>query len=189
MLGKNNKPYLGICLGLQCAVIEFCRNVLGWNDAVSTEALTGETTHPVVIEMPEHHPGDLGGTMRLGRRKTIFKSPSILKTLYGNKDFIEERHRHRWEVNPEFVPQIEEAGLKFVGHDQNSVRMEIIELEGHPYFVGVQYHPEYLSRPFRPSPPYLGLILASLGKLNAYISRGCKMSPKGSPLELSDDEN
>ncbi|GAB6032510.1 CTP synthase 1 [Chamberlinius hualienensis] len=179
----NKKPYLGICLGLQCAVVEFARNVLHWNDAASTE-VCGETSHPVVIEMLEYHPGDLGGTMRLGRRKTLFKSTrSNIRTLYGNRDFIEERHRHRWEVNQAFVSDFENAGLKFVGHDVNSERMEIAELEGHPYFVGVQYHPEYLSRPLKPSPPYLGLILASIGKLQSYISRGCKMSPRESPYE------
>uniref|UniRef100_A0A452HDU3 CTP synthase (glutamine hydrolyzing) n=1 Tax=Gopherus agassizii TaxID=38772 RepID=A0A452HDU3_9SAUR len=129
--------------------------------------------------MPEHNPGDMGGTMRLGKRRTVFKTEdSVLRKLYGDEDFVEERHRHRYEVNPELTGCFEEKGLKFVGRDTEGSRMEIIELENHPYFVGVQFHPEFSSRPMKPSPPYLGLLLAATGTLSAYLQRGCKLSPR-----------
>lgn len=172
---ENNKPFLGICLGLQCAVIEFARNVLNLADANSTEV--GDCEHELVIDMPEHNPGEMGGTMRLGKRTTLFKEgKSIIKQLYGNVNQIEERHRHRYEVNPKYVEQLEAKGMKFVGHDSEQTRMEIVELENHPYFVATQFHPEYLSRPLKPSPPFLGLILASVGKLEAYLDQGNKLS-------------
>lgn len=174
---KTKKPFLGVCLGLQCAVIEFARNELGWTDAHSTEA-NPTTKHPVIIEMPEHNPGQLGGTMRLGLRKTLFKTKSsITRKLYGDVEFVEERHRHRYEVNPELVSQFEERGLQFVGQDVDGDRMEIMELKDHPYYVAVQYHPEYISRPMKPSPPYLGLLLAACGKLPSYLAKGCRISP------------
>lgn len=176
-------PFLGVCLGMQLAVVEFARNILGWADAQSKE-FDSSTTHPVVVEMPEHNPEDKGGTMRLGKRTTIFKtSDSLLRKLYGvEKRGVEERHRHRYEVNPNHVAELEKAGLKFVGHSTDQKRMEIMELptESHPYFVGVQYHPEYLTRPMAPSPPYLGLILASCKKLEAFLRRGCQQSPRAS---------
>jgi len=182
----TGKPYLGVCLGLQCAVIEFSRNVLHWADAHSTE-MNPDTSHPVVIDMPEHHGGDLGGTMRLGKRKTLFKTAdSVLRQLYGNTDSIEERHRHRYEVNPKYVPDFEAAGMKFVGQDVDGERMEIMELSGHPYYCAVQYHPEYISRPLAPSPPYLGLILASVGKLQSFLAHGFQTS--SSPTRLSGGE-
>lgn len=173
---ENKKPFLGICLGLQAAVIEFARNVLHMADANSTE-VNMNTEHPLVIDMPEHHPGQMGGTMRLGKRTTIFKEQkSVIKQLYGNASQIEERHRHRYEVNPKYVEQLESKGLKFVGHDSEKTRMEIVELENHPYYVATQFHPEYLSRPLKPSPPFLGLILASVGKLDSYLLQGNKLS-------------
>ncbi|KAE8621976.1 hypothetical protein XENTR_v10005053 [Xenopus tropicalis] len=182
-------PFLGICLGMQLAVVEFARNILKMTDANSTE-FDPNTNNPVVIDMPEHHPGDMGGTMRLGRRKTVFKtSDSVIKKLYDNYEFVEERHRHRYEVNPELVHQFEEKGLKFVGQDNEGQRMEIIELEGHPYFVGVQFHPEFCSRPMKPSPPYLGFMLAASGKLNSYVQNGCKLSPRNSYSEHSDESS
>lgn len=168
---ENSKPFLGVCLGLQCAVIEFARNVIGIKDANSQEVKPESKSH-VVIEMPEHNPeGQLGGTMRLGKKRTYFTTDkSILRTLYNNAKYIEERHRHRYEVNPKYVPEFENAGMKFVGQDENNERMEVMELQGHPYFVGVQFHPEYISRPLKPSPPYLGLILASSNKLQSYLN-------------------
>lgn len=186
---KMKKPYLGVCYGLQLAVIEFARNVLGLKDANSTEN-EPDTKNPVVIEMPEHNPGQLGGTMRLGRRRTVFSKvhESITRKLYKNAEFVEERHRHRYEVNPEYVSQFEEKGMKFVGRDVEGERMEIMEIKDHPYFVGVQYHPEYISRPIRPSPPYLGLILAAIGKLTPYINRGCRLSPRCSISEDEDED-
>ncbi|XP_073211999.1 CTP synthase 2 isoform X3 [Lepidochelys kempii] len=175
---KKKKPFLGVCLGMQLAAVEFARNCLNWKDANSTE-FDPNTKYPVVIDMPEHNPGDMGGTMRLGKRRTIFKTEdSVLRKLYGDEDFVEERHRHRYEVNPELTGCFEEKGLKFVGRDTEGSRMEIIELENHPYFVGVQFHPEFSSRPMKPSPPYLGLLLAATGTLSAYLQRGCKLSPR-----------
>ena len=163
------KPFLGVCLGMQCAVIEFARNKLGWEGANSTES-DPDTKYPVVIDMPEHNPGQMGGTMRLGKRRTVFKSKdSVVRQLYGDAEYVEERHRHRYEVNPDKIEALEKEGLKFVGHDLDQIRMEIMELQGHPYFVAVQYHPEYISRPLRPSPPYLGLLLAAAGKLQGFL--------------------
>lgn len=103
-------------MGLQAAVIEFARNILKLEGAHTTE-VNQDTKHPLVIDMPEHHPGELGGTMRLGRRATIFKNncSSILQKLYNNQDTVNERHRHRYEVNPKYVEQLEKSGLKFVG--------------------------------------------------------------------------
>jgi len=120
----------------------------------------------------------MGGTMRCGQRKTIFKDQKIMYKLYGSKAEVSERHRHRYEVNPEHVKEISSKGLKFVGEDVDGERMEIIELEGHPFFVGLQAHPEFTSRPLKPSPPYLGLILASIGKLEKYLKNDCKMCPE-----------
>jgi CTP synthase len=109
----------------------------------------------------------------------------ISEKLYGNAASIEERHRHRYEVNPVYVEQLESKGMKFVGHDSEKVRMEIMELEGHPYYVAVQFHPEYLSRPLKPSPPFLGLVLASVGKLKSYLDHGCRFSPRQTSDESS----
>jgi len=185
----TQKPLLGICLGLQCAVIEFARNVLGKQNAHSTE-IDPDTPHPVVIDMPEHNQGQLGGTMRLGKRQTIFKTQdSIMRHLYGNENMVEERHRHRYEVNPAMIKEFEDAGMTFVGHDSDATRMEIMELKNHPFYAAVQYHPEYLSRPMRPSPPYLGLILAATGKLEAFMAKGCQIRDNKAEDESSEDED
>lgn len=109
----------------------------------------------------------------------VWRTPSddhfpLTEKLYGNVSSIDERHRHRYEVNPEYVERLEEKGLKFVGRDSEETRMEIVELEKHPYYVGVQFHPEYLSRPLKPSPPFLGLILAAKKKLIPYLTNGSK---------------
>ncbi|XP_056879191.1 CTP synthase 1-like [Takifugu flavidus] len=186
---KQNKPYLGVCLGMQLAVCEFARNVLGWEDANSTE-FDPQSEHPVVIEMPEHNPGQMGGTMRLGKRRTLFKSDtSVMRKLYASVDFIEERHRHRFEVNPALKEHFVKHGLQFVGQDVQGERMEIIELEDHCYFVGVQYHPEFTSRPIKPSPPYFGLLLAAAGKLQSYLSKGCQLSPRDTYCHSSGDSS
>ncbi|KPP72659.1 CTP synthase 1-like [Scleropages formosus] len=175
---KQKKPFLGVCLGMQLAVCEFARNVLDWQDANSTE-FDPECKYPVVIDMPEHNPGQMGGTMRLGKRRTIFKTTnSILRKLYGDAEYVDERHRHRFEVNPELKQHFEEKGFRFVGQDMEGERMEVIELDDHLYFVGVQYHPEFTSRPIKPSPPYFGLLLAAAGKLQSYLQKGCHLSPR-----------
>ena len=160
---ENNIPYLGICLGLQVATIEFCRNVLGMKGANSTE-FDENAEYPAVIFMPEISKTHLGGTMRLGSRPTIWQVDDCkIKRLYGTDDSVDERHRHRYEVNPDIIENIEQAGLKFVGKDETGQRCEIFELENHVYYVGVQYHPEFKSRPGRPSPPFLGLLMAASG--------------------------
>jgi CTP synthase len=157
----NNVPYLGICLGLQIATIEFCRNVLGLEGANSTEFEDNPKVAAVVF-MPEISKTHLGGTMRLGSRPTIWQVDACkIRSLYGAGDTVDERHRHRYEVNPDLIEHIEAAGLRFVGKDETGQRCEIFELDNHPYYVGVQYHPEFKSRPHRPSPPFLGLLQAA----------------------------
>ncbi|KAI8079037.1 CTP synthase [Gilbertella persicaria] len=165
---EHKIPYLGICLGMQISVIEFARNVCGMDNANSAE-VDPETKTPVVVYMPEISKTHLGGTMRLGLRPTLFQEGtenSRVRKLYGGKPSIDERHRHRYEVNPELVDKIEAKGLKFIGKDETGQRMEIVELDDHPYFVGCQYHPEYLTRPLKPCPLFSGLILAAIGKID-----------------------
>jgi len=160
----NKIPYLGVCLGLQIATIEFCRNVLGMENANSTE-FDENTPQPAVVFMPEISKTHMGGTMRLGTKPTPFLVEDCkIKRLYGNKTYVDERHRHRYEVNPELIEQIESAGLIYVGKDETGQRCEIMELNDHPYYVGTQYHPEFKSRPGKPSPPFLGLLMAAAGK-------------------------
>lgn len=193
---KNKIPYLGICLGMQVAVIEFARKVCNIPTASSAE-FKPETSDPLIIFMPEIDPTTLGGTMRLGLKPTHFQPGtewSKLGALYRNdvspateclnlpngtvQDSnnsnagkepapftILERHRHRYEVNPAYIDTLASHGLTFVGKDDRGERMEILELKDHPWFVGVQFHPEYLSRVLRPSKPYLGLVAAASGCL------------------------
>eukprot|EP00850_Spirogloea_muscicola_P001904 SM000007S20864 [mRNA] locus=s7:632755:638736:+ [translate_table: standard] len=178
---ESAKPYLGICLGLQVAVIEFARSILGMTSADSTE-FDSATSSPCVVFMPEVSKTQMGGTMRLGSRRTILLTPDcITAKLYQKDGFIDERHRHRYEVNPEMVPQLEEAGLRFVGRDESGRRMEIVELTGHPYYVGVQFHPEFKSRPGRPSAVFLGLILAASGQMDRYMRGDNLSTPLQSP--------
>lgn len=159
----NNVPYLGVCLGLQIATIEFCRNVLGLDGANSAEFDESAPVQAVVF-MPEISKTHMGGTMRLGTKPTPFLVDDCkVRRLYGGVGHVDERHRHRYEVNPELIERIEAAGLIYVGKDETGERCEIMELEGHPYYVGTQYHPEFKSRPNRPSPPFLGLLKASCG--------------------------
>ncbi|CAH9098617.1 unnamed protein product [Cuscuta epithymum] len=169
---EHHIPYLGICLGMQICVIEFARSVLNLEKANSTE-FDEETPDPVVIFMPEGSKTHMGSTMRLGSRRTLFRSPDcITSKLYKNSQYVDERHRHRYEVNPEMVGALEGAGLKFVGTDESGKRMEILELPSHPFYVGAQFHPEFKSRPGRPSALFFGFILAATGKLSAYLKRG-----------------
>lgn len=174
---ENKIPYLGICLGFQAMVVEYSRNILGWKDATSTE-FDENTKHPVVMFMPEIDKETMGGNMRLGARNTKFThkhadgSMPTAQHLYGGADVVSERHRHRYEVNPDVVDEVHEAGLKFVGRDESGERMEVAELprSQHPFYVGCQYHPEFKSRPLAPSPPFHGLILASCGRLDDFIA-------------------
>jgi len=168
---ENKRPYLGVCLGMQVAVIEYARDVCNIAGA-SSEEFSKDGQDNVIVFMPEIDKTTMGGTMRLGARPTQFQPGSEwsrIRALYGEKDAIIERHRHRYEVNPKYIEQLEAAGLTFIGKDDTGVRMEIIELKEHPYFVGVQYHPEYLSRVLNPSKPYLGLVAASAGCLEQII--------------------
>jgi CTP synthase len=160
---ENGVPYLGVCLGLQVATIEFCRNVLGMDGANSTEFDEG-TSNPAIVFMPEISKTHMGGTMRLGTKPTPFLVEDCkIRRLYDGAAHVDERHRHRYEVNPDLIEQIEEAGLLYVGKDESGKRCEIMELKDHPYYVGTQYHPEFKSRPNRPSPPFLGLLMAASG--------------------------
>lgn len=173
---ENLIPYLGVCLGFQAMVVEYARNVLNWADANSTE-FDSLTQNPVVIFMPEIDKENMGGTMRLGSRNTSFThphddgSPSVIQFIYGNANIVSERHRHRYEINPDLVDSIHDAGLKFVGRDETGTRMEVAELPRsvHPYYVGCQYHPEFKSRPLNPSPPFHGLLLAACGMLENHV--------------------
>lgn len=172
-------PYLGICLGMQIAVIEYARNVCGLKNAHSTE-LHEQPEHPIVIFMPEGSKTHLGGTMRLGIRPTVFQPGSEwskLRQLYGEAPEILERHRHRYEINPEYIERLEAGGLNFVGKDDRGERMEVVELKDHPWFVGVQFHPEYLSRVLDPSKPYLGFVAACAGRLEEMLA--------GTPTKVS----
>ncbi|GKZ17459.1 CTP synthase [Aspergillus brasiliensis] len=165
----NNKPFLGVCLGMQLAVLEFCRNVANIKD-VGSEELHPKAENHAIVYMPEVDKGKLGGTMRLGRHPCIFQENtewSRLRSLYGpSVSQIEERHRHRYEVNPDMIEQIEKAGLTFIGKDIKGERMEIVEIKDHPWFVGVQFHPEYLSRVLSPSRAFLGFFAAAAGCLD-----------------------
>ncbi|XP_038714055.1 CTP synthase-like isoform X1 [Tripterygium wilfordii] len=167
---ENNVPYLGICLGMQIAVIEFARSVLRLERANSAE-FDDQTPNPVVIFMPEGSRTHMGSTMRLGSRRTLFQTPDcITSKLYCNPEYVDERHRHRYEVNPELIELLEEGGLKFVGKDETGKRMEVLELPSHPFYVGVQFHPEFKSRPGKPSALFRGLVLAATGQLEAYLN-------------------
>ncbi|XP_060197488.1 uncharacterized protein LOC132626588 isoform X2 [Lycium barbarum] len=169
---ENRIPFLGICLGMQIAVIEFARSLLGLLDANSTE-FDPNTQNPCVIFMPEGSKTHMGGTMRLGSRRTYIEVADCKSAkLYGNQSFVDERHRHRYEVNPDMVQQLEDAGLSFTGKDESGHRMEIVELRKHPYFIGVQFHPEFKSRPGKPSALFLGLIAAATGQLETLLKKG-----------------
>lgn len=175
---ENKVPYLGVCLGLQIAVIDFVRNVLGNHKASSVEfdpSLPEE--NQAVVFMPEIDRERLGGTMRLGLRPTVFQEGSescVIRKLYGDAPQVYERHRHRYEVNPSLVEAIEAEGLKFVGKDENNERMEIFELDDHPFFVATQYHPEYISKVLDPSRPFLGLVAAASGCLKEVLQQDLK---------------
>lgn len=171
---EKKVPFLGICLGFQVAVIEFARNVCGRQNAGSAE-LDSTCSDPVVVYMPEISRTHLGGTMRLGLRPTLFNEESAswskVRKLYGGAQTVWERHRHRYEVNPEVVDAIENgtdmaSALRFIGKNEKGNRMQIAEIRDHPYFVGMQAHPEFASRPLNPSPAFLGLVAAAAGMLD-----------------------
>jgi CTP synthase len=158
---ENQIPYLGICLGMQCAVIEFARNVCKLEKANSFE-FDQETKYPVIHLMPDQEKiTDLGGTMRLGAYPCILEKDSLAFKAYGEKE-ISERHRHRYEFNNQFREILTRAGLKLTGLSPDGRLVEIIELSGHPWFVAVQFHPELKSRPTKAHPLFRDLVKASL---------------------------
>ncbi|WP_457641553.1 CTP synthase [Persephonella sp.] len=158
---ENNIPYFGICLGMQVAVIEFARNVAGLKEANSTE-FEPETPYPVIDLMPEQKGVDKkGGTMRLGAYKCTLKEGTKAFEIYGQKE-IYERHRHRYEFNPEFRPILEDKGLVVSGEYKAKKLAEIIELPNHRWFIACQFHPEFKSKPFAPHPLFISFVEASL---------------------------
>ena len=159
----NRIPFLGICLGMQMALVEYARNVVGWKDANSSELDPG-TTHPVIDLMPEQAGvTQLGGTMRLGAYPCVLKRGSLAHRLYGREE-IEERHRHRYEVNNEMRDDLAAAGLTFSGISPDGRIVEMIEWSAHPYYIGTQGHPEFKSRPNRAHPLFAGLVMAAAGR-------------------------
>ena len=158
---EKNVPFLGICLGMQCAVIEFARNVLGWEDAFTAE-VKEDTTHPVIDIMPEQKDIDnLGGTMRLGAYPCKVDKDSFTYQAY-EEELIIERHRHRYEFNNEYRNQFIQAGMKIVGLSPDGKLVEIVEIPQNDWFVGVQFHPEFKSRPNRPHPLFREFVGAAL---------------------------
>ncbi|RLF49290.1 MAG: CTP synthetase [Thermoplasmata archaeon] len=158
---ENNVPFLGICLGFQLTVVEYARNVCGMEGANSTE-FDENTPHPVVDLLPEQRDIKfMGATMRLGASDIVLDENSLVYKLYGKK-VISERHRHRYEVNNEYVDVLERKGLRFVGRSKDRGLMEVLELPSNIFFVASQFHPEFKSRPFKPAPLYLGLVSAAL---------------------------
>ncbi|KAI0452001.1 CTP synthase N-terminus-domain-containing protein [Xylaria acuta] len=168
---EKSIPFLGVCLGFQVAVMQFARDHCSLPHADSEEFDTA-TKEPVIVYMPELDRENMGGTMRLGLHETIFQQGSEwakIRALYGGVQGVKERHRHRYEVNPQFVDRLTEAGIDFVGKDETGQRMEIFEMKDHPYFVGTQFHAEYQSRVLAPSKPYLGFVAASAGCLDEVL--------------------
>ncbi len=153
-------PFLGICLGMQTAIIEFARHVLGWREAHSTE-FDHHTPYPVIdLMLSQRETRKLGGTMRLGNYRCLLEENSLVYALYNERE-VQERHRHRYEVNNEFVEKLEQKGMRMVGFNPEYQVVEIIELQNHPFFVGVQFHPEFKSRPNRAHPLFYGFVQAS----------------------------
>ncbi|MEM3006126.1 MAG: gamma-glutamyl-gamma-aminobutyrate hydrolase family protein, partial [Candidatus Bathyarchaeia archaeon] len=154
-------PFLGICYGLQLSIVEISRHLLNLEGAHSTEC-DPKTPHPVIDLLPEQKGlTDIGGTMRLGSLPVRIKPGTMAHRLYGS-ELIHERHRHRWEVNPAYWKMLEEAGVVFSGWSPDGERIEIIELPRNLFFMATQFHPEFKSRPWSPSPPYYGFVKASL---------------------------
>jgi len=162
---ENNVPFLGICLGMQVAIVEFARNVIGYNDAHSTE-FNPNTTHPLIALMPDQNGvEDIGGTLRLGSYPCHLDPSSRAYRLYGEQ-VIHERHRHRYEVNNDYRAVLTEKGMLLSGLSPDGRIVEMIELPSHPFFVATQAHPELKSRPNRPHPLFRGLVEAAIERKN-----------------------
>jgi CTP synthase len=156
---ENNLPFFGICLGMQMAVIEYARTILGLADANSTE-MNPNTTNPVIDLMEEQKTiTDKGGTMRLGSWKCDLKEGTLAHQIYG-KTQISERHRHRYEYNNKYAAELENAGLISSGINPDTGLVEIVEIKNHPFFIGVQYHPEYKSTVANPQPIFVSFVAA-----------------------------
>ncbi len=162
---KNKVPYFGLCYGMQLATIEYARNVLGLRGANTVE-IDPKAPHPVIDVMPDQKEkiakGDYGGTMRLGTYVCDLREGTIARKAYGSKT-VNERHRHRYEVNPEYIDQLEKGGVVYSGKSPDRTLMEIMELptKVHPFFVGTQFHPEFLARPLSPHPLFTAFIKAA----------------------------
>ena len=160
---EHDVPYLGICLGMQIAVIEFARHVVGWSDAHSAE-FSDSTEHPVIALMSDQVGITAkGGTMRLGKYPCVLAEDSLARAAYGTPE-ISERHRHRYEFNNEFRPQLVDAGLRLAGLSPDGRLVEIVEEPKQKWFVGVQFLPEFKSRPNRPPPVFEGFVRAAIEK-------------------------
>lgn len=168
---ENRIPYLGLCYGMQLAVVEYARDVLGWKDANTTE-IDAMTKHPIIDILPEQEKlmaqKKYGATMRLGAYPAVLKKGTIAAKAYGRTN-ISERHRHRYEVNPKFVERLERAGIVFSGRSPSRRLMEVMELPQsvHPFFAGAQFHPELKSRPMRPSPLFREFMKAANARKRA----------------------
>ncbi|MHC5076391.1 MAG: glutamine hydrolyzing CTP synthase [Planctomycetota bacterium] len=161
---ENNLPYLGICFGFQMAVIEFARNVCGLKSANSNE-IEPKCSEPVIDILPEQKKIEgLGGNMRLGGRDIEMKKNTFAWELFGKKDSVRMRFRHRYEVDPRYIETLEKEGMVFSGKAPNQPIMQILEFPDHPYFIGTQAHPCLTSRPLKPNPMFVGLIAAALNK-------------------------
>ena len=169
-------PFLGLCYGFQLASVAFARNVLGLKDANTTEA-NPDTPHPVIDMLPEQRVvTDLGGTMRLGGHDVFIKKPSRAFQIYRT-DKIRERHRHRYELNQKYLRRFEEKGMKYTAFSDSGRRAEILELEGHPFYMATQYHPEYISRPERPEPIYVAFVAACVERAKHLTREGERVRP------------
>ena len=166
---EHNVPFFGICLGMQMCVVEFARHVLGWNDACSTEVTT-KTEHPVIDLMEDQKSTTIkGGTMRLGAYDCELKKGSRIHDIYGSS-LISERHRHRYEFNSDFLPEFEKAGMVASGRNPQTGLVEVMEIPAHPFFVGVQFHPEFKSTPEHPQPIFTAFVKAAMETRKSKIS-------------------
>ena len=167
-------PYLGLCFGFQLATVSFARHVLGLKGANTTE-VDPEGPHPVIHLLPEQRGvSEMGGTMRLGGHDIFLKRPSRAFDIYGRTK-IRERHRHRFELNQKYLDRFEEAGMHYVAFSDGGRRAEIMELDGHPFYMGTQFHPEYVSRPEAPEPIYVAFISACLKARDAAARKGTRI--------------
>ena len=176
-------PFFGICLGMQCAVIEFARHVLGWEGANSTE-FDKETPHPVICLMDEQrNVTEKGGTMRLGAKPAVLIAGTRAAGCYKT-DVIWERHRHRYEVNPHYLDELAKAGMIVAAKSPDGKLVEMIEIASHPWFVGVQFHPEFKSKPIAPHPLFVGFIQAALARRQGLHERLESSATQVSPAQV-----